>query len=81
MPPGFAFLIIKSIRNDKLESSVGSATRHMSKLGLTVMHPTLINIIHSFMVSCTDGKRPRTNLGRNTRTRMIIQNIKGLNLD
>lgn len=53
----------------------------MSEPVIEAMHPTWIKIICSFLIVYTDCRRLRTGRGHNSRIKMIVNNLEGLDLD
>lgn len=45
------------------------------------MNKTSINIVHSFLVLCTNYKLPPAGRGTNSRIKPIVNNLEGLDLD
>lgn len=81
MPTGFAYFLIKDLRDMSISQRVDRAARFLSSLNVERYSDTWINLLHSFLVIYTGCKHPRSTRGQSRRLDAIKRNIEGLNLD
>lgn len=80
MPPGFAYFLLKDLRDMTTTQIVDRAARHMPASNVKKYPKTWLNLLHFVLVLYTYCKHSRSS-GQSRRLDAIKRNIEGLKLD